>query len=414
MPTLVRRWEPHAAQRTVLQTPARYRILACGRRWGKSTLAAHIAWEYAFHNAEADVWWVAPTYSDANDYGFDNVEPLIPEWAMAGEPKLTAPRELELTNGSTISFRSAEREDSLRGAGLDLLIIDEAGSVPERAWTTELRPTLMDEEAPMVAIGTPKGKNWFHTWFTRGQDPQEPEVASWQSSTYDNPHISDEEIDQTRAEMPQRQFEQEVLAKFVEHASGVFAAVEECIAHDPPDAMDEAHRVSPETWFAEQGFKGPYAIGVDLARTQDFAVVCALDDNGRLAAFERLRDTSWARIQAVIERVADSLTPHTVYIDATRDNKLVQDLQDEGYLVEPVRFTASRKKDLIETLAVRMEQHDIEFPDITPLVNELNAYKTEVTPSGNVRYTAPEGGHDDTVDALALAAQEPRVSNATW
>jgi hypothetical protein len=102
------------------------------------------------------------------------------------------------------------------------------------------------------------------------------------------------------------------------------------------------------------------------------------------------------------------------YLDATRDNKVIEDLRRETTRVgiERVRFTNQSKGDMVENLAARLETGEIIFPEIDPLIAELEAFTYETTPSGNVRYTAPESMHDDEVDALALAAKGGNASNA--
>lgn len=395
-------WEPHPGQRAVMDHPVRFRIVACGRRWGKSVMCAHLALERALQAPDREVWWVGPTYDDANDYGFDKMLPLLSPDVVAGEPKRTKPRAIEFVNGSTVSFRSAEREDSLRGGGVDFLVLDESASIPERAWTEELRPTLSDTIGDMIAVGTPKGRNWFYRWFQRGQSTDHDDVASWQAPTYQNPHVPDDEIDAAKGDMPDRAWRQEYLAKFVDAAGGVFERVRDrnAAAYELPVAPAES---------AE-----PYAIGVDFARMSDWTVVVALDSTGRVVAFDRLQQTTWTRIQDVIERVADNYAPNTVAVDATRDNKIVQDLEDAGVSVEPVSFSASTKRTLIENLITRLETGELTIPETAnTLINELEVYEYDMTESGTVRYSAPSGFHDDCVDALALAARAADAGGST-
>lgn len=391
-------WEPHPGQRAIMDHPARYRIVACGRRWGKSEMCAHLGLQRALEHSASTVWWCGPTYDDANDYGFAKMRPLLSPEILADEPKRTKPRALELRNGSEISFRSAEREDSLRGGGVDFLIIDESASVPERAWTAELRPTLSDSQGEMIAIGTPKGRNWFYRWFKRGQSEDYPEVASFQAPTYQNPHIADTEITAARDDMPDRVFEQEYLAKFVDDASGVFQNIRE------RNVESYSLPVSPSKCG------GPYAIGVDFARVEDWTVIVVLDADGRIVAFERLQQTTWTRIQQSVERLADTYTPSAIALDATRDNKIVQDLEDRGYFVDSIRFSPANKRTLIENLITELEAGRITIPEsVNTLVNELEVYESQTNDRGRVRYTAPSGFHDDCVDALALAvsAEDP-------
>jgi phage FluMu gp28-like protein len=250
----------------------------------------------------------------------------------------------------------------------------------------------------MIAIGTPKGRNWFHRWFKRGQSTDYPEVASFQAPTYQNPHIADSEIDSARDDMPDRVFEQEYLAKFVDDASGVFRNIREQNVETYTLPVSAAEST------------GPYSIGVDFARVEDWTVTIVLDDAGQIVGFDRLQDTTWTRIQQTVERFADTYTPNAIALDATRDNKIVQDLEDEGYFVDPVRFSPGTKRTVIENLITELEAGRIIIPEsATELLNELDVYESRTSDRGQVRYTAPSGFHDDCVDALALAvsAEDP-------
>ena len=393
--TLKPPWTPHAGQRPIRNSDARFRIIACGRRWGKTELAAYEAADRLGEPGTL-VWWVAPTY-DIADIGFDAVKEQLPPGSIA-DKKRTKPKRYELTNGSEISFRSADREDSLRGEGLDLLIIDEAAMVPNRAWNNELRPTLSDTLGDMVAISTPKGRNWFRDWFERGNTADHPDVASWQSPTYENPHVPDEEIDAARTEQPERVFRQEYLAEFIDESGGVFSALDRRLftADYEIESFDGT---------------GPHAHGWDLARHEDYLVGIVLDAEGRVVHFHRSQGDSWPQIQTTIENAASEYEG-LVAVDASRDNKVVADLAESiGHgRVEPVKFSPKRKRELIEDLTATIEAEELSSPEVPQLRHELSIFEYDVTASGSVRYHAPEGFHDDTVDALAMAAsQRPRL-----
>jgi phage terminase large subunit-like protein len=382
-------WEPHPSQAAIMALDARFRIIAAGRRFGKTALAAHEAIAHALEHPGAVVYWVAPTYQQANDFGFDRVKRLVARDVLDDVTRST-PRKIHLSNGSTLSFRSGEREDSLRGPGIDFLVIDEAGSVPERAWTEELRPALADTEGELLAIGTPRGRNWFYQWYQRGQSPDHPDVASVRATTEQNPHVPNDEIDAAREQMPERKFRQEFLAEFVDDTGGVFRDVRDAVTEYslPVDASDAP---------------GPFAIGVDFARLEDYTALVVLDGDGRLVDFDRLTETTWHRIQKRIERAAEEYGRPTVAVDATRDNAIIDDLEDAGLSVEPVNF-ASKKETLVDNLATRLEAGEVGLSADAPvLINELEVYEYERTDSGRITYSAPSGRHDDAVDALALA-----------
>lgn len=382
-------WTPHAGQRDVLESEARFRIVACGRRWGKTEASAHEAFR-RLGEPNTLVWWVAPTY-DIADIGFNTVEDVIPG-PLIKDTKRTKPKALRLGNDSMISFRSADREDSLRGEGIDLLILDEAAMIADRAWQKELRPTLSDTLGDMIAISTPKGRNWFFEWFERGTSDDDPTVECWQSPTRENPHVPDEEIDAARRELPARVFEQEYLAEFKDESGGVFTDLEERLFTLGGD-VDEIEGTPP------------FAHGWDLARHQDYLVGVVLDAEGRVVHFERTQNESWPQIQRRIESAAADYGG-IVAIDASRDNKIVADLHESGLAIEPVKFSPKRKRELIEDLITRVEAGELSAPDIPQLRHELSIFEYEVLPSGSVRYAAPEGFHDDCVDALALAASQ--------
>jgi phage terminase large subunit len=285
-------WEPHPAQRAIMERNERFRIVACGRRWGKSEMTAHLALEHALEHTQATVWWVAPTYEQSNSYGFDKIKPLLSSDITVEPPRLSKPREISLVTGSELSFRSAEREDSLRGGGVDFLVLDEAGAIPDRAWVEELRPTLSDTEGDMLAIGTPKRRNWFYKWFQRGSSEKYPDVVSFQAPTETNPHIHDAEVESAREDMPDRDFKREYRAKFLDESGGVFTDLEARVLAD----YDPAY-VSGEE---------PYSTGVDFARTDDYTVIVTLDASGRLVHFDRVRGAGWPEIQRRVESTAAS------------------------------------------------------------------------------------------------------------
>jgi hypothetical protein len=241
----------------------------------------------------------------------------------------------------------------------------------------------------MLAIGTPRRQNWFYDWFERGQSDTHPDVASWQAPTKQNPHVPDSEVEDAREDMPDLEYRREYLAEFVDESGGVFTDIEARVLEDY-----DPERIDPN---GER-----FTTGVDLARSSDYTVIVTLDEDARLVHFDRVRGAGWPEIQRRIEAAADQY-PGTVRVDATRDNKIVSDLRDEGVAVEPVRFTAAKKQTLVQNLITAVEAGELTLPDMDPLVHELEVFEAETTQSGTVRYSAPTGFKDDCVDALALA-----------
>lgn len=385
VPTVRLDWEPHPGQADVFASDARFKIIACGRRWGKTDCAAKWLSRKALQPGTDRVWWTGPGY-EVVDPGWRAVRDTLPDAAIA-DRKLSKPYELTLVDDTTIGFRTTS-SDSNVGVGLDALVIDEAAQVSKQRWQRDLRPTLSDTLGEMMAISTPRGHNWFHDWFHRGQSGDHPDVDSWSAPTKDNPHVPDSEVEAAKQELPERVYQQEYLAQFRDDDGEVFGRVRDRIVDDY-DVRDADARA-------------PHALGVDLARHEDYTVICVLDANARLVGFERLRDVAWPQIQSAIERMHQRYSG-PVAVDATRDNKLVADLETAGVPVDPVTFTSRRKRDLIENLVTAIENEELSIPDIPTLITELQLFEYETTRAGNVRYSAPEGHHDDCVDALALA-----------
>lgn len=387
-------FDPYAEQAAVLDSDARFRVVAAGRRSGKTLLAAAETVRRALaSDGDWFGWWFAPTYQIA-ETGFRLIDDAVPD--ALGTPKRSPPQAYEFHNGARLEFHVAGGSPNV-SVGLDYITIDEAAKdVPERSWTQELRPTLSDTGGEAMFISTPDGRGWFHDWFHRGRSADYPNVESFQWTTYANPHVPDSEIDTAKTELPNRIFRQEYLAEFIDDTGGVFDVAGASAAYELPDTVTPLDDTTP-----------PYRVAADLARSEDYLAIVSLDADGRVAHLTRQRDLSWPQIQDRIQRVADAHGPAPVAVDATRDNKVVADLEAAGYDIEAVKFSAQSKQRLIENLAAGMEAGEVTVPADTALATELSVFEYDVTRAGNVRYHAPDGHHDDTVDALAMAYDLP-------
>jgi hypothetical protein len=242
-------------------------------------------------------------------------------------------------------------------------------------------------------ISTPDGRGWFFDRYQRGQSEEHHDWQSWRWPAYANPHVADEEIDDAKEGVPDRIFRQEYLAEFVDETGGVFEGLDENLFTGEWDLP-----LSPgET-------EGPYATGVDFARHEDFRVAVTLDAAGRVVNFDRAQGETWPQIQAEVVSIAEKY-PGAVAVDASRDNKIVADLEASGVAIDPVKFSPQRKRELIENLIAAVEAEELSAPEIPSLRNEMQVFEYDVTRGGNVRYDAPSGFHDDTIDALALAVE---------
>lgn len=148
-----------------------------------------------------------------------------------------------------------------------------------------------------------------------------------------------------------------------------------------------------------------YIVGVDLARHVDYTVIIVFDEQThKMVYIDRFNQIDWNLQKARIEAVARRYNNATIRIDATGvGDPISQDLERTGLSVKPYVFTNQSKKALIDNLALKLEQDDIKIIQHPDLIRELEAFRYEKTASGNIRYNAPDGQHDDCVIALALA-----------
>ena len=202
------------AQRLIADSPLRFRVAVCGRRFGKTHLAIRELAKFARYPNQR-CWYIAPSYRMARQIVWKKLKKklLSINWVKKiNETDLT----LELVNGSEISLRGADNYDSLRGVGLNFVILDEAADIDREAWYEVLRPTLADTGGHALFLGTPKGYNWFKELYDLGKTRKD--WISFQFSTLDGGNVPEEEIEQARIDLDARTFAQEFLATFEQYA----------------------------------------------------------------------------------------------------------------------------------------------------------------------------------------------------
>jgi PBSX family phage terminase large subunit len=196
-------------QSTVFLDDARYKVINCGRRAGKSTVSSLKLLHNATENPKSINWYIAPTYKQAKGIMWEMLLDLIPA------PIILRKNETELSivliNGSRILLKGAENPDSLRGVRIDFCVFDEAAFIDkwEAVWKV-VRPTLADTKADCWFISTPNGFNHFKDMY----DTQRDGWKSFHYTTYDNPFIPKEEIELAKQEMNEDSFQQEWLGEF--------------------------------------------------------------------------------------------------------------------------------------------------------------------------------------------------------
>ena len=210
-----------SAQQTIAKDTTRFRTVIAGRRFGKTFLAIREMCRWA-SEPNKKVWYIAPTYRQAKQTVWTPLKRRLADlrWiSKTNESDLT----IELVNGSTISLRGSDNENSLRGVGLDGIVLDEFAYIDESAWTEVLRPTLSDTGGPGLFITTPAGKNnWAFDLYTRGQDPTNTDWSSHSYTSLEGGRIPDTEIEAARRDLDERTFRQEYEASFETYSGTIY------------------------------------------------------------------------------------------------------------------------------------------------------------------------------------------------
>ena len=389
------KYVPHEGQAKVHESRARYRVVACGVRWGKTVCAAMEGLAAAMAPAKQSVGWVvAPTY-DLADRVFQRIQLIATEHLRH---HIVAARESErrlvlrnMAGGtSEIRAKSADNAVSLLGEGLDWLVVDEAARLKPLIWQSHLSQRLIDKKGWALLISTPRGKGYFFDLWRRGQD-RDADYASWNAPSWTNPLLDRALIDAERTRLPERVFRQEYAAEFLEGSGAVFRNVRECATGN---------------WRLPTKPRAYYG-GLDLARVEDFTVLVIMNDLQRVVRVDRFHRLDWA-LQA--QRIYGATAPYRcpVLVDSTGAGEPIYErLREANVWAEAYPFTVASKAALINNLALKLETKELvlPMPELWPEgIEELEAFEYSVTENGTVRTGAPYGYHDDCVVALALAA----------
>lgn len=374
-------------QKTIIRTTQAVGtvVVAMGRRWGKSFTAGVLSLTIADHGGS--VAWVAPNYR--------NSRPLwrFVERYTAGtnaQPSRSE-RIVSFPSGGQVGIYSADNADSMRGESFHLCVVDEAARVSEEAWTDVIQPTLADHDGRAVLISTPHGRNWFWREWQRGMARQDGYAAfTAPSSANPNPNIK-RAFEMARERVSERTFRQEWLAEFVEDGTFFPNVDAVCIAAPAPEPL----------------LNHTYVIGVDWARAAggDYTVFAVMDATTRtMAHLQRMNgadyETQKARLKALVSRfrVIDVLAEYN-----SMGGPLVEALQRDGLPVRGFTTTVATKHEIISALELAMDQKSVMLLNDDALRGELSAYEKTERSGGLPAYGAPDGMHDDTVIAAALA-----------
>lgn len=412
---------PH--QRPIMMDDARHKVVASGRRWGKTTmclkcvLQGHgpvqpdgtLRWLGALGSDQrrgGRIWWVAPVYSQASGVWSALKRATTPRsnrertFADMEVFKSEVERTIWLPGGGSVSVKTADDPDNLRGYGLDGVVLDEAAFMKEETWAEVLRPALIDRGGWAIFISTPNGLNWFFRLFEDAVDREG--WSRWQEPTWANPLIEESEIQLLRDDpsFSSLAFQQEVEAQFVEAGAGMFR--EDYFRYYDQDEERYVLREGPDFATSVRSDLSVFTtvdLAVSVKTTAHYTVVSTwgVDDARRLVLLAcdrgryegpdilpRLHEANrlWRPAYIGIERVGFQLA-------------LIQQAVRDGL---PVKELTPAKDKITRALTAQafMEKGRVWFPRQAPWLADIKAEVLQF----------PVGEYDDFVDTLSYACAE--------
>lgn len=375
----------HKKQQLVYNSKARFKILSCGRQWGKTSLVYVMAVECAVKGGV--VWWVAPTSSIAG-IGWRLLQSNLKD--VPGVEIHITEKRIYLPTGGEIWIKSADNPDGLRGATLDLIIVDEAAYIKDEVWYEVLMPMLAIRQGKAVFISTPKGVGgYFHELYLLGQDTNEIQYESWKFPSSSNPYMPIEEVERAKKRLTRLTFQQEWLAEFVADGESVFKNIDELCCLEIESAR----------------LGGYYVGGLDWGGKNDPTVLSIFDATNRkqvdlMRTFESDFETQYELIENKIKEYGIS----RVLVEENAIGQApFQALRNRGLPVIPFVTSNASKYELVSKTVHAMDTKKILLLNNEILKGEMKIFEQTRTTTGLWRFAAKGKGHDDTVVATMLA-----------
>lgn len=335
-------------------------------------------------------WIIAPNYNQSM-ISFREIRKIIPKEYVSKIRE--GDKCIYLKNGFSIWMKSGDNPDSLRGEGLDFVVLDEYATMKSTVWTEAIRPALGDKRGSALFIGTPAGKNHFYELAKKGQSDEHPDYGFFHGTSFDNIFIDPEEFEEMSADMPELIYKQEILAEFIEGGGEVFGNFEKRLIKS-----SEIYEDYDPTKF--------YVAGLDIAKTKDFTVLRIAEVNtGRVIFSDRFNQREWSY---QIRRIKNNLFKYgnpPCNVDSTGvGDPIYEKLRKERCNVRPFIISYKSKPQMIENLSLLIEDGEYWLPDDKHTRDEYSAFTYKIQESGYIKYAAAEGYHDDIVMADALCA----------
>lgn len=387
--------ELYDEQREIMQSKAKRKVLACGRRAGKTTLACDIATQRALQGQ-----WVVivSTTQDQADTFWDMLNGRY-QWSWLApliDQNLIEKNEVRRNLffkwcGGRIRVKTGKDPDVLRGGRADVIIFDEAARLKPDVWYAVGAPMLADSDGDAFFLSTPDRKNWFYHLFLKAQGDESGLWQAWNFSTEKNIYLKPSPkiaVQRLAEDMTDEMYRQEILAEFISSSGRVFTNIDTVCTAEERDV-----------------YNGYFVAGLDWGQTNDWTVLAIFDANLRqMVKIARFRGESYNIIVDKIAQLIKEWNIQTVMAESNAMGKPnIERLQLDGFPIVPFYTSSSSKAPLIEALILSMNRRDVLLLDDPILKHELEIFeRSQNEYTGHPRYSAPYQMHDDTVIATAL------------
>lgn len=376
----------HENQKKIAKDKTRFRVICCGRRFGKTTLALEEIKGKALSKS-CRIAYIAPTYQQARDIAWEMLKKELRGMITdTNESRLELKVLTQNEEETLIMLRGWEAIETLRGQAFDLLVIDEVASMRNfwTGWQEVLRPTLTDRFGHAMFISTPKGFNHFYLLYNKQNEDRD--YKSFHFTSYDNPYNKKEEIDKAKTELNDNQFAQEYLADFRKVEGLVYNLPDDLIIAPVETNIKTEARIMGVDW----GYRNPAAIWVGYLKDDEWWTV----DEWKMP--ER---TTAEIIQVIQNKIAEHKITR-VYPDPAEPDRIEECKRAGVHVMEAnkdIEGGVSHIQNLIKEKRFKVARNCIKFQE------EINTYQYPEGQDGKPDKEAPEKMNDHLMDAMRYA-----------
>lgn len=289
MEPIVIDYSPFDYQREMHEDPIRFKLIVAGRRAGKTLMALQELIAHCLTTPNGLAWYVAPTYRDAREIGWEEMMNYTDTLAPAIKSIHTSHLKITFINGCKLYFKGSDKPDSLRGRGLTFCVLDEAAFCHEDTWKKSLRPALSDKQGKAILISTPNGHNWYREQYLRTSTSSYGAWRTWRFPSSRNPLLTEEDLEAAKHDLSEMDYRQEYLAEFVTKAGLIY------------DDFSDENIV--DTWKFDKDIHDIY-LGMDFGYANPTAI-CFLAFNRAMSTVHQFDELYVARMP--IDKIADGI-----------------------------------------------------------------------------------------------------------